>query len=160
MRSKMVSMYDLWCWSCTEFCRNQRLFTISFILHATDAKVNTCVVCTLSGTHKCCYFRGVKVLYILCVLRRFSCREGGVLGSRCTDKTWPVNLVLLDPPENSKIHNWCFLLKLRLSYVSFWCLQWLPSGQSARSEDQWLRCRSHSSFAKDADQHLPSKVRN
>lgn len=26
-------------------CRNQRLFTISFILHATDTEVNMCCLC-------------------------------------------------------------------------------------------------------------------
>lgn len=32
-------------------------------------------------------------------------RESGGLGSKYTDKVWPVNLVLLDLPENSQIHN-------------------------------------------------------
>lgn len=160
MSIKWCPCHDLRCWSCKEFCRSY-----CDVLYKSETLYNffyfTC--------HRC---RGEHVLFVHCqvltnvisgVWKSFFVSWEDVPVEKVVvwvadtlTQSDQVNWVLLDLPENSKIHNWCFLLKLRLSYFSFRSLQWLPSGQSARSEDQWLHCRSHSSFAKAADQHLPS----
>lgn len=63
------------------------------------------VVCMLSCNYKCCYLGGLKTFYILCVMRRFSCREGGDLSSRNIGKIWLVSLVLFDLSEYRNTHN-------------------------------------------------------
>jgi len=63
-------------------------FFKNFILHVTDTKAYICVVCMSSCSYECCYLGNLTMFYIFCVLRRFSCRESGGLGSRNIGKIW------------------------------------------------------------------------